>query len=65
MPVIASVANTMTNKYAEGRPNKRYYSGCEHVDAVENLAIKELVNCFHALCNVQPTCMPRPMLLFF
>lgn len=45
----------MTNKYAEGYPNKRYYGGCVFVDIVESLAIeraKKLFNAEHA--NVQP-----------
>jgi glycine hydroxymethyltransferase len=45
----------LTNKYAEGYPNKRYYGGCEHVDVVEQLAIdraKELFGATYA--NVQP-----------
>jgi glycine hydroxymethyltransferase len=45
----------MTNKYAEGYPGKRYYGGCEWVDAAERLALerlKELFNADHA--NVQP-----------
>jgi glycine hydroxymethyltransferase len=45
----------MTNKYAEGYPNARWYGGCEHVDAVERLAIdrvKQLFGAEHA--NVQP-----------
>lgn len=53
--VIASMGNIMTNKYAEGKPEKRYYGGCEFVDQVEKLAIKrvcELFNCGFA--NVQP-----------
>lgn len=44
-----------TNKYAEGRPGKRYYNGCEHADEVELLAeklVKQLYGCEHA--NVQP-----------
>lgn len=47
----------MTNKYAEGYPGKRWYNGCECVDAVETLAIeraKELFGAEHA--NVQPHC---------
>lgn len=47
----------MTNKYAEGYPGKRWYNGCECVDAVEKLAIeraKELFGAEHA--NVQPHC---------
>ena len=45
----------LTNKYAEGYPEKRYYGGCEHVDISENLAIeraKKLFNCKFE--NVQP-----------
>lgn len=44
-----------TNKYAEGRPGKRYYNGCEHADEIELLAeqlVKKLYGCNHA--NVQP-----------
>jgi glycine hydroxymethyltransferase len=47
--------STLTNKYAEGLPGKRYYGGCEHVDEVEKLAIqraKDLFGAEHA--NVQP-----------
>jgi glycine hydroxymethyltransferase len=53
--VIAAMGNIMTNKYAEGLPNKRYYGGCEFVDSVEQLAIdraKQLFGCNFA--NVQP-----------
>jgi len=53
--VLAAVASTMTNKYAEGYPGRRYYGGCEWVDAVETLAIeraKALFGAEHA--NVQP-----------
>jgi glycine hydroxymethyltransferase len=53
--VLAAVASTMTNKYAEGYPGRRYYGGCEWVDVVENLAIeraKTLLGADHA--NVQP-----------
>ena len=48
-------ASILTNKYAEGYPHKRYYGGCEFVDAVEDLAIEracKLFNCKYA--NVQP-----------
>ncbi len=47
--------STLTNKYAEGLPGKRYYGGCEHVDVAETLAIeraKDLFGAEHA--NVQP-----------
>ena len=53
--VMAAVASTMTNKYAEGYPGRRYYGGCEWVDVVESLAIeraKQLLGADHA--NVQP-----------
>ncbi len=49
--------SVLTNKYAEGYPRKRWYSGCNYVDAVEQLAIdraKELFGAEHA--NVQPHC---------
>ncbi len=49
--------SVMTNKYAEGYPGKRWYSGCDFVDAVENLAIERACALFgseHA--NVQPHC---------
>lgn len=53
--VMAAMGSPLTNKYAEGYPNKRYYGGCECVDVVENLAIeraKKLFGCEYA--NVQP-----------
>lgn len=53
--VMEAMGSTLTNKYAEGYPGKRYYGGCEFVDIVENLAIeraKKLFGAEHA--NVQP-----------
>ncbi len=53
--VMEAQGSVMTNKYAEGYPNKRYYGGCEFVDQVEQLAIdraKELFQAEHV--NVQP-----------
>ncbi len=53
--VLEAVGSPLTNKYAEGYPNARYYGGCKYVDVVENLAIerlKKLYGCDHA--NVQP-----------
>jgi glycine hydroxymethyltransferase len=53
--VLAALASTMNNKYAEGLPGKRYYGGCRWVDVTEQLAIdraKELFGADHA--NVQP-----------
>ncbi|MBH1989187.1 MAG: serine hydroxymethyltransferase [Myxococcaceae bacterium] len=53
--VLEAVGSVFTNKYAEGYPGARYYGGCEHVDAVENLAIQRAKNLFHAEhVNVQP-----------
>ena len=53
--VIEATGSVMTNKYAEGYPGRRYYGGCEYVDAVERLAIdraRKLFGAGHA--NVQP-----------
>lgn len=53
--VIAAMGNVMTNKYAEGLPKKRYYGGCEVVDACEQLAIERAKTLFGAkFANVQP-----------
>ncbi|MDU9765122.1 serine hydroxymethyltransferase [Helicobacter pylori] len=52
--VMEAIGSILTNKYAEGYPNKRYYGGCEVVDKIESLAIeraKKLFNCQFA--NVQ------------
>lgn len=55
-PAVLMAAGTiLTNKYAEGYPNKRYYGGCVHVDVVEEIArerAKKLFGAEHA--NVQP-----------
>ena len=53
--VMAAMGSTLTNKYAEGYPGKRYYGGCQYVDIVEDLArdrAKKLFGCTYA--NVQP-----------
>lgn len=53
--VLEAVGSILTNKYAEGYPNARYYGGCEHIDQIEELArnrAKELFGAEHA--NVQP-----------
>ncbi|MGR6837369.1 serine hydroxymethyltransferase [Syntrophomonas erecta] len=53
--VMAAQGGVMTNKYAEGYPNKRYYGGCEHVDVVEELARERARKIFKAEhVNVQP-----------
>ena len=55
-PLVMAIQNSVfTNKYAEGYPGKRYYSGCDNVDVAERLAIervKALFDCDYA--NVQP-----------
>ena len=53
--VLEALGSVMTNKYAEGYPNKRYYGGCQYVDVAEQLAIdraKQIFDAEHA--NVQP-----------
>ncbi|MGB4843644.1 MAG: serine hydroxymethyltransferase [Ferruginibacter sp.] len=53
--VMEAMGTSLTNKYAEGYPGRRYYGGCEIVDQVEQLAIdriKKVFNCEYA--NVQP-----------
>ncbi|NLQ18812.1 serine hydroxymethyltransferase [Marinomonas sp. M1K-6] len=53
--VLEAQGSVLTNKYAEGYPNRRYYGGCEAVDVTEQLAIdraKQLFSCEFA--NVQP-----------
>lgn len=53
--VLAAMGSILTNKYAEGYPQKRYYGGCEYVDVVENLAIERAKALFDAEhVNVQP-----------
>ena len=55
MQVMQAMGTSLTNKYAEGYPGRRYYGGCEVVDEIEQLAIdrlKEIFNCEYA--NVQP-----------
>ena len=53
--VLEAQGCVMTNKYAEGYPGRRYYGGCEHVDAVESLAIQRAKDLFEAdFANVQP-----------
>ena len=53
--VMATQASVLTNKYAEGYPNRRYYGGCEHVDMAEKLAMERAKKLFGApYANVQP-----------
>ncbi len=52
--VMQAQGSVLTNKYAEGLPHKRYYGGCEHVDAIEELAIQRAKKLFNAnWANVQ------------
>ncbi|MCA1682683.1 MAG: threonylcarbamoyl-AMP synthase [Actinobacteria bacterium] len=53
--VLAALGSTLSNKYAEGYPGRRYYGGCQQVDRAEEMGIaraKELFGCEHA--NLQP-----------
>jgi glycine hydroxymethyltransferase len=53
--VLAALGSTLSNKYAEGYPGRRYYGGCAEVDKAETIGIeraKELFGCEHA--NIQP-----------
>jgi len=53
--VMEAQGSVLTNKYAEGLPNKRYYGGCEHIDEIEQLAIDRAKKLFRAnWANVQP-----------
>jgi glycine hydroxymethyltransferase len=53
--VMEAQGTKLTNKYAEGYPNKRYYGGCEYVDVAEELAIERLKSLYGAdFANVQP-----------
>lgn len=53
--VLEAYSSTLTNKYAEGYPGKRYYNGCEHADTIENIAIERAKQMFGAgFANVQP-----------
>lgn len=53
--VMAVQGSVLTNKYAEGYPDKRYYGGCEYVDVAEKLAIQRAEKLFNSpYANVQP-----------
>jgi glycine hydroxymethyltransferase len=53
--VLKAQGSVLTNKYAEGYPGRRYYGGCDHVDAVETLAIERGKALFRVgFVNVQP-----------
>lgn len=53
--VMDACGSVLTNKYAEGKPHKRYYNGCEHIDVIEEIAQKRACELFHMdHANVQP-----------
>lgn len=53
--VREACGSILTNKYAEGYPNKRYYGGCKYIDEIENIAIEKACKLFNAkYANVQP-----------
>lgn len=53
--VMEAQGSVLTNKYAEGYPNKRYYGGCQFVDGTETLAIERAKKLFNVgFANVQP-----------
>lgn len=53
--VLTACGSILTNKYAEGYPNHRYYGGCQYIDKIEQLAIDRAKELFHAeYANVQP-----------
>ncbi|MCR8745469.1 serine hydroxymethyltransferase [Romboutsia lituseburensis] len=55
VPVMETMGSHLTNKYAEGYPQKRYYGGCLHIDEIESIAIERLKKIFNAEhANVQP-----------
>ncbi|QQG35110.1 MAG: serine hydroxymethyltransferase [Deltaproteobacteria bacterium] len=54
-PILQAIGSSVVNKYAEGYPSKRYYAGCENIDAVEKEAIGRAKDLFQAEhVNVQP-----------
>jgi glycine hydroxymethyltransferase len=55
LAVMQAQGSVLTNKYAEGYPGRRYYGGCEHIDAIEQLALDRVTSLFNAkFANVQP-----------
>lgn len=55
LAVMEACGSVLTNKYAEGKPHKRYYNGCEHIDVIEEIAQKRACELFHMdHANVQP-----------
>ena len=63
--VMEAQGSVLTNKYAEGYPNRRYYGGCEYVDVSETLAIERAKQLFGAEhVNVQPHSGSKQIWLF-
>ena len=55
LAVMEACGSVLTNKYAEGKPHRRYYNGCEHIDVIEEIAQKRACELFHMdHANVQP-----------
>ena len=55
LAVMEACGSVLTNKYAEGKPHKRYYNGCEHIDVIEEITQKRACELFHMdHANVQP-----------
>ncbi len=55
LAVMEACGSVLTNKYAEGKPHKRYYNGCENIDVIEEIAQKRACELFKmAHANVQP-----------
>jgi glycine hydroxymethyltransferase len=65
--VREALGSTLTNKYAEGYPSKRYYAGNEVIDEIENVAIERLCKLFNSkFANVQPhSGSPANMAVYF
>ena len=60
--VLAALGSTLSNKYAEGYPGRRYYGGCAEVDKVEDLAVERAKTLFGALHTMAPPRGPRSTL---
>ncbi len=55
LAVMEASGSVLTNKYAEGKPHKRFYNGCEHIDLIEEIAQKRACELFvFVYANVQP-----------
>ena len=55
--ILAAAGSILTNKYAEGYSGRRYYGGCQWIDAIETKAIQDACSLFKCnYANVQPHC---------